>query len=136
MTEATASIEARNTALVLEALDTLFNHKDYAKAAQFWSEDYVQHSRHVPAGREGLFGLVRAMGDVRFEYERIIAKDDFVWLHSRYTSSAGAAALIAIDILRIEDGKLVEHWDVLQEEATRAESAGGYPMFGDRFAGE
>lgn len=132
----TKTIEAQNTALVLEALDTLFNRKDYAKAAQFWSEDYVQHSRHVPAGREGLFGLVRAMGDVRFEYDRVIAKDDFVWVHSRYTSSASAAALIAVDILRIEDGRLVEHWDVLQDEATRAESAGGYPMFGERFPGE
>lgn len=132
----TKTIEAQNTALVLEALDTLFNRKDYAKAAQFWSEDYVQHSRHVPAGREGLFGLVRAMGDVRFEYDRVIAKDDFVWVHSRYTSSASAAALIAVDILRIEDGRLVEHWDVLQDEATRAASAGGYPMFGERFPGE
>lgn len=132
----TKTIEAQNTALVLEALDTLFNRKDYAKAAQFWSEDYVQHSRHVPAGREGLFGLVRAMGDVRFEYDRVIAKDDFVWVHSRYTSSASVAALIAVDILRIEDGRLVEHWDVLQDEATRAASAGGYPMFGERFPGE
>ncbi len=132
----TKTIEAQNTALVLEALDTLFNRKDYAKAAQFWSEDYVQHSGHVPAGREGLFGLVRAMGDVHFEYDRVIAKDDFVWVHSRYTSSASAAALIAVDILRIEDGRLVEHWDVLQDEATRAESAGGYPMFGGRFPGE
>lgn len=132
----TKTIEAQNTALVLEALDTLFNRKDYAKAAQFWSEDYVQHSGHVPAGREGLFGLVRAMGDVRFEYDRVIAKDDFVWVHSRYTSSASVAALIAVDILRIEDGRLVEHWDVLQDEATRAASAGGYPMFGERFPGE
>ncbi|KVG25780.1 nuclear transport factor 2 family protein [Burkholderia ubonensis] len=132
----TATLEEKNTALVLDALDTLFNRKDYAKAAQFWSDSYVQHSRHVPAGRDGLFGLVRTLVDLRFEYDRVIAKDDFVWVHSRYTSSAGPAALIGVDILRIEDGKLVEHWDVLQDEATRGESAGGYPMFGDTFAGE
>lgn len=132
----TATLEQKNTALVLEALDTLFNRKDYERAAQFWSNSYVQHSRHVPAGRDGLFGLVRAMGDVRFEYDRVAANGDFVWVHSRYTSSASPAALVAVDIVRIEGGKLVEHWDVLQDEATRAESAGGYPMFGDAFAGE
>ncbi|WP_296650282.1 ester cyclase [Paraburkholderia sp.] len=132
----TATSEAKNTALVLEALDTLFNRKDYERAAQFWSDAYVQHSRHVPAGRDGLFGLVRSLSDIRFEYDMVIAKDDFVWLHSRYTSSAAPAAMIAVDILRIEDGKLVEHWDVLQDEPTRSESAGGYPMFGSTFPGE
>jgi predicted SnoaL-like aldol condensation-catalyzing enzyme len=132
----TATLEEKNTALVLEALDTLFNQKDYEKAAQFWSESYVQHSRHVPAGRDGLFGLVRTFADARFEYDMVIAKDDFVWVHSRYTNSVNPVALIAVDILRIEDGKLAEHWDVLQDEPTRSESAGGYPMFGDTFPGE
>ncbi|CAB3764243.1 nuclear transport factor 2 family protein [Paraburkholderia humisilvae] len=131
-----ATLEEKNTALVLEALDTLFNRKNYAQAAQFWSESYVQHSRHVPAGRDGLFGLVRALADVRFEYDMAIAQGDFVWVHSRYTSSASPAALIGVDIIRIEDGKLVEHWDVLQDEATRSESAGGHPMFGSTFADE
>ena len=132
----TATLEEKNTAFVLEALDTLFNQKDYDKAAQFWSDAYVQHSRHVPAGRDGLFGLVRTPANIRFEYDMVIAKDDFVWVHSRYTSSAQPAAMIALDILRIEDGKLVEHWDVLQDEPTRSESAGGHPMFGNTFPGE
>lgn len=132
----TTASEEKNTALVLEALETLFNRKDDEKAARFWSDTYVQHSRHVPAGRDGLFGLVRSLSDIRFEYDMVIAKDDFVWVHSRYTSSATPAALIAVDILRIEDGKLVEHWDVLQDEPKRSESAGGYPMFGNTFPGE
>ncbi|WP_179405403.1 nuclear transport factor 2 family protein [Burkholderia guangdongensis] len=131
-----STLEERNTALVLEALDTLFNKRDYAKAAQFWSESYVQHSRLVPAGRDGLFGLVRTFGDSRFEYDMVAAKGDYVWVHSRYSHSTGSAALIGVDILRIEDGKLVEHWDVLQDEATRGESAGGHPMFGDAFPNE
>lgn len=132
----TATLEEKNIALVLDALDTLFNKKDFAKAAEFWSESYVQHSQHVPAGREGLFGLVRSLPDMRFEYDMVAANGDFVWVHSRYTNSVTPTALIAADILRIQDGKLVEHWDVLQNEATRSESAGGYPMFGDTFAGE
>ncbi|AOR69936.1 hypothetical protein BBJ41_20245 [Burkholderia stabilis] len=129
----TTALEEKNTAFVLEALDTLFNRKDYDRAAQFWADDYVQHSQHVPAGRDGLFGLVDSMPGLRFEYDRVAASGDFVWVHSRYTHSASPVALIALDILRIEGGKLVEHWDVLQNEATRAESAGGHPMFGDAF---
>ena len=131
----TASLEEKNTELVLNALDTLFNKKDYAKAAQFWSDTYVQHSRLVPAGREGLFGLVRTTPDAHFEYDMVIAKGDFVWIHSRYTNSASSTALIGVDIVRIENGKLAEHWDVLQDEATRSESAGGHPMFGNAFGG-
>ncbi|AWV03992.1 hypothetical protein DM992_18720 [Burkholderia sp. JP2-270] len=129
----TTALEEKNTTFVLEALDTLFNRKDYERAAQFRADDYVQHSRYVPAGRAGLFSLVDSMPDLRFESDRISANGDFVWVHSRYTNSASPVALIAVEILRIEGGKLVEHWDVLQDEATRAESAGGHPMFGDAF---
>ncbi|WP_176047966.1 ester cyclase [Burkholderia sp. BCC1644] len=129
-------LEEKNIALVLDALDTLFNRKDYEKAAKFWSDAYIQHSQHVPAGRDGLFGLVDSMPDLRFEYDMVAANGDFVWIHSRYSHSASPVALIALDILRIENGKLVEHWDVLQNEAARSESAGGHPMFGDRFGDE
>jgi predicted SnoaL-like aldol condensation-catalyzing enzyme len=127
------TIEEQNKTLVLDALDTLFNKNDFNRAKKLWSDRYVQHSRHVPAEREGLFGLVRSMGDIRFEYDMAIAKDDFVWVHSRYTTSSSPAALIAVDIFRIKGGKIIEHWDVLQDEATRSESAGGHPMFGDTF---
>jgi predicted SnoaL-like aldol condensation-catalyzing enzyme len=132
----TTPLEEKNIAFVLDALDTLFNKKDYAKAAECWSDTYIQHSRVVPAGREGLFGLVRSIPDVRFEYDMVVAKGDLVWIHSRYTNSASSTALIGVDIARIENGKLVEHWDVLQDEATRSESAGGHPMFGNAFGGE
>jgi predicted SnoaL-like aldol condensation-catalyzing enzyme len=50
-------------AIVLEAFDTLFNRRDYAKAAKFWSETYIQHSAHIPPGRDGLFSLVRSLPD-------------------------------------------------------------------------
>lgn len=53
--------------------------------------------------------------------------------HGRFSGNGPSAALIAADIVRFEDGKLAEHWDVLQEEATKAQSKSGLPMFGDRF---
>ena len=59
-------------ALVLKAFDTLFNKRDYAKAAEFWSETYIQHSAHIEPGRDGLFNLVRSLPDtLRYENARI-----------------------------------------------------------------
>ena len=53
--------------------------------------------------------------------------------HGRFSGMGRPAAWIAADVIRFEDGKLAEHWDVLQDEATKAESVSGLPMFGDRF---
>ena len=125
---------AQNKALVLEAFDTLFNKRDYAKAADFWSETYIQHSAHIPPGRDGLFNLVRSLPDtLRYENHVILAEGDYVIAHGRFSGHGRPVAWIAADVVRFEDGKLAEHWDVLQDEATQAESLSGLPMFGDHF---
>jgi predicted SnoaL-like aldol condensation-catalyzing enzyme len=124
----------QNKALVLGAFDTLFNKRDYTAAERFWSDRYIQHSADIPPGREGLFGLVRSLPDaLRYENQLIVAEGDYVIAHGRFTGHGRPAAWIAADIVRFEDGKLAEHWDVLQDEATKAESVSGLPMFGDRF---
>jgi predicted SnoaL-like aldol condensation-catalyzing enzyme len=124
----------QNKALVLEAFDTLFNKRDYTAAERFWSDRYIQHSAHIPPGREGLFGLVRSLPDaLRYENQLIVAEGHYVIAHGRFTGHGRPAAWIAADIVRFEDGKLAEHWDVLQDEATKAESVSGLRLFGDRF---
>ena len=125
---------AENKALVLEAFDTLFNRRDYEAAERFWSGRYIQHSAHIPPGQDGLFNLVRTLPDtLRYESQLIVAEGDYVIAHGRFSGSGRPAAWVAADILRIENGKFAEHWDVLQDEATKAESVSGLPMFGDRF---
>ncbi len=124
----------QNKELVLEAFDTLFNKRDYEAAERFWSDRYIQHSAHIPPGREGLFGLIRTLpATLRYENHVILAEGDYVIAHGRFSGHGRRAAWIAADIVRFENGKLAEHWDVLQDEATRAESVSGLPMFGDRF---
>jgi predicted SnoaL-like aldol condensation-catalyzing enzyme/predicted ester cyclase len=123
-----------NKALVLKAFDTLFNKRDYGAAERFWSPDYVQHSAHIAPGRTGLFDLVRAApAGLRYENAVAVADGDYVLLHGRFTGNGRPRAWIAADIVRVANGVLAEHWDVLQDEATREESASGLPMFGDRF---
>ena len=123
-----------NKALVAEAFDTLFNRRDYEAAMAFWSPGYVQHSAHIAPGRDGLFDLVRgAPATLRYEPGLLLAEGDYVIAHGRFSGRGGARNWIAADILRIADGALAEHWDVLQEEASRAASKSGVPMFGDGF---
>ncbi|WP_240655889.1 nuclear transport factor 2 family protein [Paraburkholderia phosphatilytica] len=119
---------------MLKAFDTLFNKRDYAAAERFWSDRYIQHSAHIAPGRDGLFDLVRSLPDtLRYENQLILAESDHVIAHGRFSGSGRPAAWIAADVVRFENGKLAEHWDVLQDEATAAESQSGLPMFGDRF---
>ena len=123
-----------NKAIVLEAFDTLFNKRDYAAAERFWSDRYIQHSAHIAPGRDGLFDLVRgAPANLRYENQLILAEGDYVIAHGRFSGNGRPSAWIAADVVRFEDGKLAEHWDVLQDEATRAESRSGLPMFGGSF---
>jgi len=132
----TKTTPEQNKALVLEAFDTLFNKRDYEAAAGFWSKNYIQHSAHIEPGRDGLFDLIRSAPDtLRYEHGLILAEGDYVIVHGRFTGYGRPVAWIAADVVRIEDGHLAEHWDVLQDEATEAESKSGKPMFGDRFPG-
>ena len=126
--------DEQTKALVLNAFDTLFNKRDYAAAEHFWSPDYIQHSAHIEPGREGLFGLVKAAPpDMRYENALIVANGDYLMLHGRFSNVGQPADWIVADIVRIENGLLAEHWDVIQDEATREDSKSGRPMLGDTF---
>jgi predicted SnoaL-like aldol condensation-catalyzing enzyme len=131
----TKTIEA-NKALVLEAFDTLFNKRDYKAAERYWSSNYIQHSAHIPSGRDGLFNLIRsAPAALKYEPGTIVAEGDYVIVHGRFSNTGMPRNWIAVDIVRVDDDMLAEHWDVLQDEATEAESQSGLPMFGTKFPG-
>ena len=126
--------ETKNKALVLEAFDSLFNKRDYEAAERYWSPDYIQHSAHIEPGREGLFNLVKSLPPtLRYEPGTIVADGEFVIVHGRFSDFGGPVNWIAADILRIQDGILVEHWDVIQDEATEEQSKSKAPMFGTSF---
>jgi predicted SnoaL-like aldol condensation-catalyzing enzyme len=128
------TVQEKNKALVLDAFDTLFNKRDYAAAEKYWSPTYIQHSAHIEPGRDGLFNLIRSSPPtLRYEHQLIVAEGDYVIVHGRFSGSGRPVAWVAADIVRIENDRLAEHWDVLQDEATKAESKSGLPMFGARF---
>jgi predicted SnoaL-like aldol condensation-catalyzing enzyme len=131
MSESTA---AKNKAIVLEAFETLFNKRDYSAAERYWSPDYVQHSAHIAPGREGLFNLIKSIPrTLQYEPGTIVAEGEFVIVHGRFSGFGQPVNWIAADIVRLKDGVLVEHWDVIQDEATQEQSKSGAPMFGKTF---
>ena len=130
------SIEEKNKALVLEAFDTLFNHRDYVSAKRYWSPEYIQHSAHIAPGREGLFNLIKSIPPtLKYEPETIVAEGDFVIVHGRF-SARPSCELDPADIVRIEDGILVEHWEVIQDEAPRSSRRVAFPCSVTSFRSE
>ncbi len=128
------STAAKNKAIVLEGFETLFNKRDYAAAERFWSPNYIQHSAHIAPGREGLFNLIKSIPPtLKYEPGTIAAEGDLVIVHGRFSGIGLPVNWIAADIVRVKDGVLVEHWDVIQDEATEEQSKSGAPMFGKTF---
>ena len=128
------TIEEKNKALVLEAFDTLFNKRDYVAAERYWSPAYIQHSAHIEPGRDGLFNLIKSIPPtLRYEPGAIVAEGDLVIVHGRFSGFGAPVNWIAADIVRIKNGILVEHWDVIQDEATEEQSKSGAPMFEKTF---
>jgi predicted SnoaL-like aldol condensation-catalyzing enzyme len=124
----------QNKSLVMEAFDTLFNQRHYAATERFWSPDYIQHSAHIAPGRESLFNLIKSLPPtLKYEPGTIVAEGDLVIVHGRFSGFGAPMNWIAADILRIQNGILVEHWDVIQDEATEEQSKSKLPMFGTSF---
>jgi predicted SnoaL-like aldol condensation-catalyzing enzyme len=126
--------EATNKALVLVALDTLFNKRNYFVAEQYWSPGLILHCAHIAPGRDGLFDFVKAApATLRYEPGVIVANEPYVIVHGRISGNGRPRNWISATIFRIEDKFVAEQWEVAQEEASQVESKSGHPMFGDRF---
>src|SRR5260221_11247461 len=126
--------EENNKKRVLEAFYTMFNKRDYTAAERYWSPDYIQHSAHIEPGREGLLNLIKSLPPtLKYEAGAILAGGDLVIVHGRFSGLGALANRIAADIVRMQDGMLIEHWDLIEDELTQEQSKSGLPIFGDTF---
>lgn len=122
---------AANKALVLEFYQRLFGDKDLGAIDQYLSEDYIQHNPNVPTGRAALkqmfAGLLAKMPNppkTKVDIRRATAEGDLVWLHVRTVMPDGRLTAI-VDIFRVEKGRIVEHWDVVQPVPEKAANDNG-----------
>lgn len=105
-----------NKALVLDAMISLFQRHDATAVERLYCKDYIQHNPGIPQGRDALQQLVANLSkDVYYEPGLIVAQDDLVAIHGRIRGWAEVPQIV-VDIFRVENGKLAEHWDVLQNE--------------------
>ncbi len=122
------STEANKT-LVLEGLKGVFIERDPAVIDRLFSPDYRQHNPQIPNGPAAVKALLGNLSrDFKYEPGLVMADGDYVSIHGRYTGW-GPKPMIAVDIFRVAGGKIVEHWDVMQEEVPAAQSANGNSMF-------
>jgi len=124
----TAKLEANKKA-VLEFYDAGLNRKDFDAAAKFMGPRYIQHNPTAPDGPEGfkafLTFLREKFPDSRSEIKRSFAEGDYVILHVHSVREKGSRGRAIVDIFRLEDGKIVEHWDVVQDVPEKAANPNG-----------
>lgn len=110
--------EEANRQLVLGFYDRFFNQHDIEAANDAIAEDYIQHNPNVPNGRAPLIGYFsgyfKENPQSRARIVRSAADGDLVWLHINSTNGEGDLGRAVVDIFRVKDGKIVEHWDVIQ----------------------
>ncbi|MBQ1026478.1 nuclear transport factor 2 family protein [Micromonospora sp. C95] len=117
----------RNTDIVLTAMRELFTEKDLGAIDRYWAEPYVQHSPQMPNGLDTLRNVVPGLEGFSWEPQRIAAQGDLVFTHSIVHGWAPNPVAI-VDIFRLKDGRIVEHWDVVQDIVPAEDSANGNPM--------
>lgn len=124
---AAAVPQTANEKLVLSVLNRLFNERDTSVVDEYFTADYKQHSAHFPDGPAPLKELAtQGPPDLKFESGFIASNADLVMVQGRFSASV-IKTIISVDMYRIENGKIAEHWDVIQEEVTPTLT--GRPMF-------
>jgi predicted SnoaL-like aldol condensation-catalyzing enzyme len=120
---------AKNKSIVLAALTGAFAEHDLSVFDRYWAKDYIQHNTFIPPFRDGLRNLVAQL-PLGSDYEPgiIVAEGDYVVIHGRYSGYRPVPQII-IDIFRLNDGLLVEHWDVIQDEVPSHLTASGNAQF-------
>ncbi len=119
----------KNEKLVKDAMTALFVNRDISAIDKYWAKVYIQHNPHIPNGHKALIEIVKGLKpDFKYVPGLAVADGDFVMIHGRYIGW-GQNPMIAVDIFRVKNGKLSEHWDVMQEEVPAAKTASGNAMF-------
>jgi predicted SnoaL-like aldol condensation-catalyzing enzyme len=118
-----------NKDLVSLVMREVFINRNASVVEKYFSPNYNQHNPMFPNGRDMIPGLIKGLSaDFKYEPGMVVADGDLVMIHGRYTGW-GPKPMVAIDIFLVKEGKLVEHWDVMQEEVPAAQTKSGNSMF-------
>jgi len=116
-------------AIALKAIRGVFIERDARVVQELFARDYIQHNPAIPSGRDAISALVGSLPE-RFRYEpgMVVEEGSIVMIHGRYVGWA-PEPMVAVDIFRVDNGRLVEHWDVMQAEVPAHETKSKNAMF-------
>src|ERR1700740_2168398 len=117
-----------NKEIVLEVLKRAFIDRDPTVVEKYFGANYKQHNPVIPDGPSAIAELIPTLKALTYEPGMAVADGDLVMVHGRYTGW-GPKPMVAVDIFRLADRKVVEKWDVMQEEIPAANTASGNAMF-------
>jgi len=117
-----------NKEIVLEVLKRTFVDRDATVVEKYFGANYKQHNPIIPDGPSAITAMIPTLTALTYEPGMAVAEGNLVMVHGRYTGW-GPKPMVAVDIFRVEDGKVVEHWDVMQEEVSAADTVSGNGMF-------
>jgi predicted SnoaL-like aldol condensation-catalyzing enzyme len=118
-----------NKEVALRALTGAFVDRDPSVVAECFMPDYVQHNPTIASGPAAIAKLIPTLPkDFSYKPGMAVAEGDLVMVHGRYVGW-GPKPMVAVDIFRLVDGKVAEHWDVMQEEVPASKTVSGNPMF-------
>jgi predicted SnoaL-like aldol condensation-catalyzing enzyme len=121
--------EELNKKVVMDFYEKAINQKDFAAASKYMGPRYTQHNPTAADGREGFQGFLQFLRakypDSHSEIKRVFADGDYVILHVHAVRVPGTRGNAIVDIFRLENNKIVEHWDVIQAIPEKAANANG-----------
>lgn len=126
---ADAATREANKKAVLEFYDAALNRKDFDAAAKYFGPHYIQHNPTAPDGIDGFRAFLGFLKEKfpasRSEIKRAFADGDYVIVHVHSKREPDTRGRAIVDIFRLENGKIVEHWDVVQEIPEKAANGNG-----------
>ncbi|MCX5386663.1 nuclear transport factor 2 family protein [Streptomyces sp. NBC_00083] len=109
----------RDVQLVRDYIENIWNEGLTGRADEYLAEHLIQHNPNLPDGRKPLVdfidGFREQLPEARFEIRRTAGEGGLVFAHSHFRPEPGHRGVVVVDIFRIEDGRIVEHWDVRED---------------------
>ncbi|HEX7759328.1 MAG TPA: nuclear transport factor 2 family protein [Caulobacteraceae bacterium] len=122
-------LETANRALVMAAYAEVLQPFDASRVDEFFAPDYIQHSPLAEDGAAGLKAFLNwareTSPNARHHIRRVFADGDFVIIHLQVVLEPGDPGLAVVDIFRVQDGRIAEHWDVMQPAPEAAPNPNG-----------
>jgi predicted SnoaL-like aldol condensation-catalyzing enzyme len=126
---ADAQQQEQNKKTVVDFYEKGLNEKDFEAASKYFGPRYTQHNPNAPDGPEGFKTFLQFLKEKfpasRSEIKRVFADGDYVILHVHAVREPGTRGNAIVDIFKLENGRIVEHWDVVQPVPEKSANANG-----------